>query len=110
MANNIAFQPMGNTVLLSCTGSTSNASITAVSPVNQFMIANVGANPAFVNIGNSSSVSASIPSANAAPGFCIPSGAIKVVSAIQASPTQTMYVAAIGNANTTLYITPGEGF
>ena len=110
MANNIAFQPMGNTSSIAVTSTSSNVAVTSNSPVNQFMIANTGTNPAFVNIGSSSNVTAVIPTANAASaGFCIPSGVVKVVSAIQASPTQTMYVAAIGSGNTTLYITPGEG-
>lgn len=110
MANNIAFQPMGNTSVLAVTGTSANTSVVANSPVNQFMIANVGANPAFVNISANSSVTATIPTAGTpASGFCIPSGALKVISAIQSSPTQTMYVAAVSNATTTLYITPGEG-
>ena len=110
MANNIAFQPMGNTAVLSVTTSSSNVSVTASSPVNQFLIANTGTNPAFLNIANVSTVTAVVPTAGTpSAGFCIPAGALKVISSIQSSPTQTMYVAAIGTANTTLYITPGEG-
>ena len=110
MANNIAFQPMGNTSVIAVTATSANTSVTAISPVNQFMIANTGSNPAFVNISTSSSVAAVVPTAGSpAAGFCIPAGAVKVVSAVQSSPTQTMYVAAIGSANTTIYITPGEG-
>ena len=110
MANNIAFQPMGNTAVLSVTTSSSNVSVTASSPVNQFLIANTGTNPAFLNIANVSTVTAVVPtSGSPSAGFCIPAGALKVISSIQSSPTQTMYVAGIGTANTTLYITPGEG-
>ena len=110
MANNIAFQPMGNTAVLSVTATSSNVAVTASSPVNQFLIANTGTNPAFLNIANVSTVTAVVPTAGTpSAGFCIPAGALKVISSIQSSPTQTMYVAAIGTANTTLYITPGEG-
>ena len=96
MANNIAFQPMGNTSVLAVTATSANTAVTAVSPVNQFLIANVGTNPAFLNISSSSSVAAVVPTAGTpAAGFCIPGGTVKVVSSIQSSPTQTMYVAAI---------------
>ena len=110
MANNIAFQPMRNTSTLAVTSTSANTAVTAISPVNQFLIANTGNVAAFLNISTSSSVAAVIPTAGSpAAGFCIPAGALKVVSSIQSSPTQTMYVAAIASASTTLYITPGEG-
>ena len=61
MANNIAFQPMGNTSVIAVTASSANTSVTAISPVNQFMIANAGSNAAFVNISTVSSVTAVVP-------------------------------------------------
>lgn len=110
MANNIAFQPMGNTSALAVTATSSSTAVTAVSPVNQFLISNTGSNAAFVNISTASNVTASVPTVGTpASGVCIPGGTIKVLSAIQSSPTQTMYIAAIGTGNTTIYITPGEG-
>lgn len=110
MANNIAFQPMGNTVCLSVTASSSNAAITSVSPVNQVMISNTGGNAAFVTISSTANPMATVPTAGSPTGsFCIPAGALKVVSTQQASATRTYYVAAIGAGNTSLYVTPGEG-
>ena len=44
MANNIAFQPMGNTVAITATGSANTQSnvvtVTATSPVNQYYLVN----------------------------------------------------------------------
>jgi hypothetical protein len=109
MANNIAFQPMGNTAVIAVTATSSNVAVTASSPANQFMISNVGSNPAFISIGLTSAVAVVPTSGSPASGFCVPAGATKVVTSIQSNPTQTMYVAAIGTANTTVYVTPGEG-
>ena len=60
MANNIAFQPMGKTVLLSCTTSSSNAVVTADSPVNQVYIVNTSGNAAFINVSSASNVGKSV--------------------------------------------------
>lgn len=110
MANNIAFQPMGNTTLLAVTTSSGSANVAAISPVNQFMIANTGNAAAFINMSTLSNVTVTQPVAGTpGTGFCIPAGQVKVVSSIQSSPTQTMYFAGIASSNTTIYITPGEG-
>ena len=110
MANNIAFQPMGNTVALTVTASSSNTAVTSLSPVNQVMISNAGANAAFVTISNAAAVTATVPTAGSpTSSFCVPGNTIKVISALQSSPTRTVYVAAIGSGNTNLYVTPGEG-
>ena len=111
MANNIAFQPMGNTVALSVTTTSSNSAVSGANAVNQLMFANTGANAAFVSISTVNTVTAVAPVAGTpSSSFCIPAGPIKVISALQTSPTQTIYVAAItGTSTTTLYVTPGEG-
>ena len=110
MANNIAFQPMGNTVALTVTSTSSNSAVISVSPVNQVMISNTGSNAAFVTVSTLSNVTAVVPVVGTSSNsFCVPAGATKVISSIQASPTQTIYVAAVGAANTTIYVTPGEG-
>jgi hypothetical protein len=78
MANNIAFQPMGNTSVLAVAATSANVAVTASSPVNQFMIANIGSNAAFVNIGTSNAVTAVVPTAGSpSAGFCIPAGLSK---------------------------------
>ena len=111
MATNIAFQPMGNTVTLSVTGTSSNAAVTANSPVNQLMIVNTGANAAYISVGLLSNIAATLPTVGTPqPGFMVGAGATKVISTNQASPTATIYVAGIATGGTNaVYITPGEG-
>jgi hypothetical protein len=110
MANNIAFSPMGNTSVIAC-GTTSNSTtVTAYSPVNQFMCVNTGTVPAFI-VANTSNITATIATSGS-PGnaFCIAAGATKVVTYNQAAANTTVYFAGItstGSAN--VYITPGEG-
>ncbi len=111
MANNIAFQPMGNTVLLACTTATSNASITAVSPVNQYMIVNTGNVAAFVTLSGNANVTATVANATAnSTSFCVGAGSTKVITQYQSNANVTVYAAGItssGSAN--VFITPGEG-
>ena len=111
MANNIAFQPMGNTVTLSVTSTSSNAAVTALSPVNQLMIVNAGSNAAFVVVSTTANPTAVLPTVGTSqPGFAVAAGATKVISTNQASPTATIYVAGIATGGTNaVYITPGEG-
>jgi DeoR/GlpR family transcriptional regulator of sugar metabolism len=111
MANNIAFQPMGNTVLLSCTTTTSNAAITAISPSNQFMIVNTGSVPAFVVLSANSAVTATIANATTnSAAFCVGAGATKVISQYQSNANLTIYAAGItSTSSASVFITPGEG-
>ena len=111
MANNIAFQPMGNTVVLSVTGSSSNATVSASSPVNQLMIVNTGANAAFVVVSSTVNPTATLPTVGTSqPGFMVAAGQSKVVSTLQSSSTANVYVASIASGGTNLvYVTPGEG-
>jgi hypothetical protein len=111
MANNIAFQPMGNTVALSVTSTSSNAAVSSNSPVNQLMIVNTGANAAYILVSTSASPTAVAPTVGTSqPGFMVGAGATKVISTNQASPTATIYVAGIASGGTNLvYVTPGEG-
>ena len=75
MANNIAFQPMGNCVV--ATAATANVqgnvvSITAVSPVNQYFVFNPDKNdPVFVAYGQTSNITAVVPDENGAPVVAI---------------------------------------
>lgn len=110
MANNIAFQPMGSSTLLSATTTTSTVSVTASSPSNQLMISNTGNVAVFVNISANSSVTAVLPTAGTPqPGVSIPSGAIKVISNLQISNT-TVYVAGItATGSASVYLVAGEG-
>ena len=111
MANNISFQPMGKTTLLTATTTTSTVSVTADSPVNQFMFVNTGTNDVFVHMSLSSSITVVRPTAgNPQYGFCVGANSYKIVTNGQSSANVTVYVAGVSNAGTSLvYVTPGEG-
>lgn len=114
MANNIPFQPMGNCVV--AIAETANVqgnvvAITAVSPVNQYLVFNPDKNdPVFVAYGETSNVTASIPDGNSAAVVAIAPYTERTFSGPQVSPTKTVYVRIISTHNNAkLYITPGEG-
>jgi len=114
MANNIAFQPMGNCVV--ATASTANVqgnvvSITAVSPVNQYFVFNPDKNdPVFVAYGQTANITATIPDENGAPVVAIAPYTEKVLTGPQCSTDKTVYVRIIApHNNAKLYIMPGEG-
>ena len=111
MANNIAFQPMGKTALLTATTSTSTISLTADSPVNQFLMVNTGTNDVFINISANSAITSVRPTAGTNQyGFCLGANSQKVITNSQSSANVTIYVSGVSNAGTSLvYITPGEG-
>ena len=115
MANNIPFQAMGNCVI--ATAATLNVqgnvvSISAVSPVNQYLVFNPDKNdPVFVAYGESDQLTAIIPTeGNSAAVVAIPPYTEKVFTGPQCSPTKTVYVRIISpHNNAELYIMPGEG-
>ena len=115
MANNIPFQPMGNCVV--ATADTANVqgnvvAITAVSPVNQYLVFNPDKNdPVFVAYGETSNLTAAIPDGNSAAVVAIAPYTERTFTGLQVSPTKTVYVRIISTHNNAkLYITPGEGF
>lgn len=114
MANNIAFQPMGNTFKISLpTANTAvTVAVTASSPSNQYLLNNHDATnkPVFVRVGDAN-VTATLPT-SVTPGNTIPVPASTkyVVSGPQSSLTKTVYVSAIAEHNNAeVYVTPGEG-
>jgi len=111
MANNISFQPMGKTTLLTATTTSSTVSVTADSPVNQFMFVNTGTNDVFVHMSLASNVVVTRPTAGTPQyGFCVAANSYKVVTNGQSSANVTIYVAGVSNTGTALvYVTPGEG-
>ena len=113
MANNLAFQPMGPTYLLQATAAnTQGATIamTAVSPVQQYNIVNTdSANIAYVAISTSSNVTATIPTGTGSNVFPIPWFGVNTITAVQTSPTKTVYATIISNGTCNVLITPGEG-
>ena len=114
MANNIAFQPMGNCVVATAASSNTQGdvvAITAVSPVNQYYVFNPNKdNPVFVAYGLTANITATIPDGNSAAVVAIPPYGSKVFTGPQVSSTQSVYVRIISpHNNAELYITPGEG-
>ena len=115
MANNIAFQPMGKTVKVVATGAANTESavftITADSPVNQYYISNDNVNNfAYVRINATNLFNVALP--DTVSGYClaIPPYGFKVFTSIQVGPTANVYAKVIGDAaNSSVYITPGEG-
>ena len=115
MANNIPFQPMGNCVVaIAATANTQGdvVAITAVSPVNQYLVFNPDKNdPVFVAYGETSNLTAIIPDGNSAAVVAIAPYTERTFTGPQVSPTKTVYVRIISTHNNAkLYITPGEGF
>jgi hypothetical protein len=114
MANNIAFQPMGNCVVISATTANTQGnvvSITAASPVNQFLVFNPDKNdPVFVAYGETANITASIPDGNSAAVVAIAPYTERVFTGPQASATKTVYARIIApHNNAKIYVTPGEG-
>ncbi len=114
MANNIAFQPMGNCVLATANSLNTQGnvvSITATSPVNQYLVFNTDKDdPVFLAHGETSSITATIPTESGANVVAIPPYTEKVFTFQQCSSTKTIYARIIApHNNAKLYITPGEG-
>lgn len=114
MANNIAFQPMGNTyrIVLPTANTAVTVAVTANSPSNQYLINNHDASnkPVYVRVGDAN-VTATLP-ASGTPGNTIPVPASTkyVVTGPQTSSTKTVFVSAIAEHNNAeVFITPGEG-
>lgn len=114
MANNIAFQPMGNTykIVLPTANTAVTVAVTALSPSNQYLFGNHDASnkPVYVRVGDAN-VAATLP-ISGTPGntMSVPVNAKFVISGPQTSSTKTVYVSAIAEHNNAeIYITPGEG-
>ena len=114
MANNIPFQPMGKTYQVTAGATANTITITADSPVNQYLVVshektNGTGHPVYVRI-SATSANAALPGANAAYGIPIPPGAMFVFTGPQCSSSKTVYFSAIAEDDAPeIYITPGEG-
>ena len=119
MANNIAFQSSGMTYKANATTISQTMQITSVSPTNQYLLAShqptgTGGYPVYVNISTTANVTVSAPG-NGTPSNCfvIVPGMNRVVTSVQCSSTQLVYVAYITDSGASglveSYITPGEG-
>jgi hypothetical protein len=115
MANNIAFQPMGNCVAVSVTGAANTQSnvftITSTSPVNQYYIVNDSPNNnIYVWISSSNTFNVALPETSSNLVVPLPAYGYRVISGPQVSPTANVYAKVIGDGvNATCYVTPGEG-
>jgi hypothetical protein len=114
VANNIAFQPMGNTYKISLpTANTAvTVEITADSPSNQYLLQNHDATskPVYVRVGQSN-VTATLPAVGV-PGntVVVPPNCKFVVSGPQTNSGKVVYVSAIAEHNNAeVYVTAGEG-
>jgi len=115
MANNIAFQAMGKTVKLTASSSAvNNATMTADSPSNQYMLVNHSAQPVYVWISPSTSpVNVALPTgsnSNAAYAFIVDKNDRVVITGPQCSNSKSVQVSVIAESDSPeLYVTPGEG-
>lgn len=113
MANNIAFQPMGNTVCLIPTGANTESNVVTIqctSPCQQYLVTNHSNVSAQVRISSSSSFNVALPSEAGTPGFCVAPGAHVVITGPQVRSTANTYARVISNqAGLVVTIVPGEG-
>jgi hypothetical protein len=114
MANNIAFQPMGKTYQVTANVTANTVTVTADSPVNQYLVishekTNGTGNPVYVRI-SATSANAAVPTANGSYGIPIPPGHMFVFTGPQCSANTSVYFSAISETGTPeVYVTPGEG-
>ena len=114
MANNTAFQPMGKTYQVTGNVTANTITITADSPVNQYLVVshektNGTGVPIYVRI-SASNVNAALPTSAGGYGIPIAPGSHMVFSGPQVSPNTSVYFSAITESGTAeVYVTPGEG-
>lgn len=114
MANNIAFSPRGQTVLLTIGTTSSQVAVNADAPCNQVHIHNDSGNEVFLRFSAVTGQAATIPVAGT-PSYGIPihnqSSEVFTVPQASISAQATLYVSGIAasGSNHLVYITPGEG-
>ena len=115
MANNIAFQPMGKTYMLSANTSVQSVTVNADSPVNQYLCINHEKEnsgvPVYVRLSASANNNVAIANATTSQyGIPIPPASQVVLTGPQCSGTTNCYISFISPSGTpAIYITPGEG-
>lgn len=115
MANNIAFQPMGKTTKVAVTGAANTQSnvftITADSPCQQYFLSNADVNNAvYVWVSPTSSFNVALPDNGPVYVIALPPYSYKVITGPQVSQSTNVYARVIGDgANSSVYVTPGEG-
>jgi hypothetical protein len=110
VASNIAFQATGASVLLTAAATSSNVQVTVDTPAQQYAITNTGENAVAIAFGRDNTVTAAFPTGTAQDVHVIPAGTRVVLTGIQCSASNVVYVAGIAASSTCLcYICPGEG-
>lgn len=113
MANNIAFQPMGNTVCLIPSGANTESNVVTIqctSPCQQYLVTNHSNVSGVVLISTSNTINVAIPTEAGTPGFCVAPGSHVVVTGPQVRSTANTYARVISNqAGLVVTIVPGEG-
>jgi hypothetical protein len=115
MANNIAFQPMGKTFMLSATTAVQSVTVSADSPVNQYLFVNHEKEntgiPVYVRLSASTGNNVAIANATTAQyGIPIPPAARVILTGPQCSGTANCFITFIAPSGTpAVYVTPGEG-
>lgn len=111
MASNIAFQATGASVVLSAGATSSNVEVTVDTPAQQYAIVNTGESAVAIAFGRTNAAAAVFPTAgNPQDVHVIPAATRVVITGIQASTSNTVYVAGIAASGTCVcYICPGEG-
>jgi len=115
MANNIPFQPMGKTVLVSLpTINTANTvAINADSPCCQVRIHNGSANDVYLALSQNSTVAVIPVAGTPSYGTILRGNTIAIFTCPQAATgtlTPTLTISAISAGVGSIYVTPGEGF
>ncbi len=115
MANNIAFQPMGKTYMLSANTSVQSVTVSADSPVNQYLFINhekesTGV-PVYVRLSTATGSNVAIANATTAQyGIPIPPASQVILTGPQCSGTANCFITFISSSGTpAVYVTPGEG-
>ena len=107
-----AFQAMSKTYKANVTISSQTITITPDGPCNQVLVTNTDAtNEVYFLISNAANVTVTIPAAGT-PQYCLvslPKNSKVFTVPYQFSPSAPLYVAFIGNATSTCFLTAGEG-
>lgn len=105
---------MGKTIQIATNAATpTNKTLTADSPVQQYMLTNHASQPVYVWISPAGSpINVAAPNATtSAYAIVLPPTSMKVITGPQVSATTSVQVSAIAESGTPeVYVCPGEGF
>lgn len=115
MANQIPFQPMGQTFVANvATTVVQSMAVTADAPCNQFRVYSPSSD-VFIRLSDTAGNSAVVLPKPGAPGYGIPivQSAVSIISGWQSGPNSNLTISLVNSANVVgsvlVYVTPGEG-